>query len=521
MINEGKKAVKTVSLIVFATAFSKVLGLMRDMLMAHLYGGSAQNAAFATASRIPRDFFDIFLGAAVLGVFIPVYNSFDSGDARGERQKDEFANIFLNAVMLATGLLAGVGMIFSRQIIDLATPGYDEATAELAANLLRVLFPMIVFTGAVYTLTGILQSKGEFLAPALVSAASNLGVIVYFLFLNGYFKIYGLGAAYLVSWIIQLLTLVVPLSRRKYKYRILINFKNPAFIKSIKMSLPIMAGSWLVPFGMLIGQRFLSFSEFYINAFDYSTKLFLLATGILTYSICNYIFPKLAQSAGDDAEFAKIVKNGLSAACFVIVPVACLAYALRGEAVAILFGHGKFKETAGLGAETAEMFSMLAPAMAMFSAIEILNRVFYSKNLAKYPMMASLLGIAANVALCFAFMTKLKLSPSYVALAAFLCQCAAAAVLVVALRAKIKGIFDKKFLANILKIFSSSAILLIIVKILYYIIGNSAFEAGIFKNAMVVGLIAAVGACFYIAANMVFKTEETKVFLKMLKKDKG
>ena len=517
MNNENKKAVKTVSLIIVLTFFSKALGLVRDMLMANFYGGSAENAAFATASRIPRDIFDIFLGAALLGVFIPVYNSFNEIE---KEKRDEFANIFLNIVILATGLLAIAGMFFSKQIINFITPDYDEATALLAASLLRILFPMIIFTGAVYTLTGILQSKGEFFAPALVSAVSNSGIIIYFLFLNKYFEIYGLGWAYLIAWIIQLITLVVPLTRKKYrhKYKFIINLKNPAFIKSIKMALPIMAGAWLVPVGMLIGQHFLSFSVFYVSAFDYSTKIFLLVTGILTYGICNYIFPKLAQKANDAEEFAKIVKLGLSASCFIIVPVACLAYVLRGEAVAVLFMRGEF--TAELAGSTSQMFVFLAPSMLMFSVIEILNRVFYAKNLVKFPMIAALSGIAVNFISCWIFMSKLNLEPVYITLAVLICQSVTAAILIISLKIKIKEIFDGKFLTNIAKIVLSSGILLIIIKILYYIIKNNAFESGIFKNILVAVGIVIVGACVYFAANVIFKTDEAKMFVKMLKKNK-
>ena len=516
--DENKKAVKTVSLIIIFTAFSKILGLLRDMFMAYFYGGSAKYAAFATASRIPRDFFDIFLGAAVLGVFIPVYNSFNSGK---EKEKNDFANIFLNVVILATGLLALLGIIFSRQIIDLITPGYEEATAGLAANLLMILFPMIVFTGAVYTLTGILQSKGEFLAPALVSAVSNLGVIAYFWLLNGYFDIYGLAWAYLISWIIQLLTLVVPLIRKKYKYKFIINLKNPAFIKSIKMALPIMAGSWLIPFGMLVGQHFISFSDdydFYISAFDYSTKIFLLVTGILTYAILNYIFPKLAQTANDAAEFIKIVKTGLSSSCFVIAPVACLMYVLRGEAVAIVFMHGE--TTPELADSAAQMFAVLAPAMIMFSTIEILNRVFYAKKLVKFPMIASIAGIAVNFILCRIFMVELNLPPVYITLAVFICQTITAIILIISLKVKIKEIFDKKFLANIAKTVLSSGIMLIIIKILYYIIKNNAFESGIIKNILTAGITAIAGVCVYILINLIFKTDEAKTFVRMLKKER-
>ena len=518
MINENKKAVKTVSLIIFFTAFSKILGLLRDMLMAYFYGGSAENAAFATASRIPRDVFDIFLGAAILGVFIPVYNSFNSNN---EKQRDEFANIFLNIIILATGLIAFLGIIFSKNIINFITPGYDETTAELAANLLTVLFPMIIFTGAVYTLTGILQSKGQFFAPALVSAVSNLGVIIYFLFLNKYFQIYGLGWVYLISWAIQLFTLIIPLTRKKYKYKykFIINFKNPEFIKSIKMSLPIMAGSWLIPAVMLIGQHFLSISnhpDFYVSAFDYSTKIFLLATGILTYSICNYIFPKLAQNANNSEEFVKIVKTGLSSACFIIAPVAIIAFTLREEIVAVLFMRGEF--TYGLAEQTAKAFFMLAPCMIVYSVIEILNRVFYSKKLVMIPMLASVSGIAVIFIWCKFIISGT--TPREITLAVLICQIVTAAILIIALSIKIKEIFNKNFLANIGKIVLSSGILLIIIKILYYIIKNNAFDSSILRNILTAVIIAVAGVCFYAGANLILKTEEAETFIKMIRKDK-
>ncbi|MCL2158381.1 MAG: polysaccharide biosynthesis C-terminal domain-containing protein, partial [Oscillospiraceae bacterium] len=340
----------------------------------------------------------------------------------------------------------------------------------------------------------------------------------YFFLFDRRFGIGGLGAAYLVSWGVQLLTLVVPLLRKKYKYKFSLNLKNPAFAKAMKMTLPIMAGSWLLPFGMLVGQRFLSFSEFYINAFDYSTKLFLLVSGILTHSICNYLFPSLAKSANEPEQFAKIVKSGLSAAFFVILPVACLVYVLKGEAVAVLFGHGKFRETAGLATSTAQMVAALAPAMMTFSMIEILNRVFYSKGQTRFPMAASLTGIAANIALCWLFMSKLGFSPIYVALSLFLCQALAAAVLTFALKKKIKGVLDRGFLKNIAKIALSASIMLLLAQTMHHMIKTNAFEAGIFANIAVAAGTAAVGACIYLGLNLIFGTEEAKFIAKILKR---
>ncbi|MCL2813925.1 MAG: murein biosynthesis integral membrane protein MurJ [Oscillospiraceae bacterium] len=520
MIDGSKKAAKTVSLIIFATAFSKILGLARQMMMAALYGGSTQNTAFSVALNIPLDFFDILFGAAVLGVFIPAYNSFDFKTEKTKKEAEKFANIFTNTVLLASGLLAFFGVIFSRQIVGFIAKT-DEETLEMASNLLKILFPMIIFTGAVYSLTGILQSKGEFIAPALVSAVSNFGVVVYFLFLNRYFGVYGLAAAYLVSWIIQLLTLVIPLIRKKYKYRFILDFKNPALKRCAGLALPVMAGSWLVPMGKQIGLHYSTMcpdSGAAVASFTNSWQLFLIVTGILTYGICNYMFPKLAQNAGDEKNFADIVKGGLSAACFVIVPVACLCYGLRAEAVAVIFMRLEY--TPELAASTAEMFSMLAPSMIMFSAIEILNRIFYSKKSVKFPMIAAISGIAVNFALCRVFISYLKLPPVYIAFSVLCCQSLTAVILAAALKIKIRGIFDKKFLFNIAKIFLSSCVLLAVTKALKYILKNNAFESVLFKNIAVAGFVAAAGAVCYMAANIVFKTEEAKIFIKMLKKNK-
>ena len=281
-----------------------------------------------------------------------------------------------------------------------------------------------------------------------------------------------------------------------------------------------MAGAWLVPLGRQIGLHFSSVCDDYnavVASFINSWQLFLIITGVLTYAICNYIFPKLAQKAKDPEEFAKLVKTGLSAAFFIIIPVACLVYVLRGEAVAVLFMRGEF--TPELAASTAQMFSMLAPAMIMFSAIEILNRVFYAKNLVKFPMIASLAGIAVNFVLCRIFIVNLNLPPVYITLAVLICQSITAAILIIALKINIKEIFDRKFLGNIAKIVLSSGILLIIIKILYDIIKNNAFESGAFKNILVALIILVTGVGVYIGINIICKTDEAKAFVKMIRKN--
>ena len=529
------KAVKTVSLIIFATAFSKILGLVRDMVMAYLYGGSTENAAMTVALDIPLSFFDIFFGAAILGVFIPVYNSFgkdgkdgkDGGDNRDnhEEKAEEFANVFLNFVILATGLLVLLGIVFAGQIVDVMAAGAGEETKRLTVYLLRIMLPMIVFTGSVFTVTGILQSKGEFLAPALVSSFSNLCVIIYFLAFNRHFGIYGLAVAYLISWMIQLLTLAVPLSRKKHKYKFKIDFKNPAFMQAAKLAPPVLAGSWLIPMSKQIANRFSTVYEDYalvIAAFGRAWSLFLIITGILAYGVCNYIFPKLARNAnsgGGEQEFAETLKNGLSGLIFVIAPVACIAFVLREEAVAVLFMRGAF--TPDIAEASAGMFAFLTPAMLTFSLIEIMNRVFYSKKLVKFPMIAAVAAVGVNFALCYIFIELAGLAPVYITVANLICQAVALLILTIAMRSKVRGVLNKKFTANIAKIVLSSGIALIITLLLYFALANNAFESNLLKNIGTSVIILIAGSAVYLGANIVLRTSEARAILKILKREAG
>ena len=338
---KGGRAVKTVAVMMGATVIAKLLGMLRGVLQANAYGTTDAANAFTAASKLPLTFFDLFLAAAVLGCFIPVYNSFKEKDADSvtSREADEFACVFLNFIMLLCGVLAVLGIVFAEPFIRLITNGLPEETVKLAVTLTRIMFPLVIFTGSAYTLVGVLQSKGSFIAPALISAVSNLGVVLYLAFLNtplGEYGIYGLAAAYLLSWLIQLLTLVVPLYRKGFRYRLLLDFKNPALIRAIKMAPPIMVGSWMAPAGTLLGQYFaaevasLGVISGATTVFDYANNIYIIIAGTLTYSICNYTFPKISRLSadGNSEEFASTVRSGLTSALYIVIPFMAAALVL-------------------------------------------------------------------------------------------------------------------------------------------------------------------------------------------------
>lgn len=480
-----------------ATVLSKVLGLVREMMLASAYGaGNATAEAFSAALSVPSTFFDILFSAAILGCFIPVYNSFKGNS----EEADRFACIFLNAVGLFTGLLALVGILAAEPIISFVTPGLEDPA--LAVRIVRILFPMIIFTGMAYTLVGLMQSKGRFFLPALISSISNAGVIVYFLFLDGIFGIYGLAVAYGAAWVIQFLTLAIPLAKSGFRFRAILDLKDARFITALKMIPPIMIGSWLSPMTILVGKHFASYSDG-VAVFNYANQTYIMIAGILVYSICNYVFPTLSRLAdeGLEEEFCATVRTGTKTAMFLIIPFMAAVTVLCGEGVAILYMRGEY--TAANTADTASLLRIIALAMPAYGFIEIFSRVFYAKKKTAAPMAAAVAGVLVILLVCVLGINVMGAGLLTVAVAVALGQWGAALVLIIWAAVKLRGIFDASFVISLLKILLCGAGSTLAMAGVYRLIGNDPYSAGIIINILVCAAAFAVGViCYLILARV-------------------
>jgi integral membrane protein MviN len=493
------RPIKTVAVMMMVTVGAKLLGVIRASIQASHYGIGMEANAFSQAYNIPLTFFDMLLSAAILGCFIPVYNSFTQDD-KGKSEADNFASLFLNIITLVTGLLAILGILFAQPIINIMGAELDPETRILAVKLLRIMFPAIIFTGSTYILVGVLQSKGRYILPASISAVSNAVIIGYLLFFDYGLddnRIYGLAVAYLLSWIAQLLILVIPLIRGGFNYRLLFDFKNPLLINTLKSVPPIMVGSWLAPFTLLTGLHFSAYVG-NITVFDNSITVYNLITGILVHSLCNYIFPILSKLSvhGDENEFNKIVNTGLTASFAIMIPFMCMVFLLNGEGIAVLYMDNAYTPDAAY--LTANTLRLMTIAMPAFALIEILNRVFYSKRLNKIPMIATLCGIAVNIITAVVLTGIDGVGVGAVSIAVAASQITAAGVLVIFLFKKIKGVINKKLFINAVKILISGIVSFLAMRVVYYFMGNNPYESGNLKNIIVILIIFAVGAITYI-----------------------
>ena len=391
---------RTISFVMLVTLLGKVMGLYRDRLLAVHYGVSMEANAFFTASRIPRVFFDAVFASAIASCFIPVFSEYL--EKKGREAARRFAGTFLTAIALLTAALTVLGMLFPQALVAVFADYSDPDITALAASLTRVLFPTVVFSGIAFSLVGILQAQDHFTAPALMSAASNLVIILYFLFLDRSFGVYGLAGAYLAGWLLQGLIQLPPLARLGYRYEPGLDFRSEGMGKVFALMGPVMVSTWVQPINLVINSRFGSrlYEGAGVAALEYSTNLYLVIAGTFVLSITNVIFPRLSRltAVGRQEDFQDTVRRTLHSTLFFVLPMTAGLMAVARPLVSFLYGDGEFDEFSVQITSTALVWISLG--MAGYAVQNILSRAYFARQEGRGPLIAGAASIGVNLLLC-------------------------------------------------------------------------------------------------------------------------
>lgn len=398
---KAENAAKTVGFIFFAIVLSKIFGQAREMVIAGLYGTGTAAAAYSAASRLPVSFFDMILGSAVSSAFIPVYNNFARKD--GKDRAFKFASSFLNILLVVTIVLSVLGVIFAPQIIAVFSPKLNADVKALAVELLRIMFPMIIFVALAYTLVGLLQSMNEFKIPAVMSLVSSVTCILYLMTLNKRFGIYGLSVALLLGWVLQFLIQVYPAHKRGFRYRISSGFADSGLKEVLLLALPVLATSWVQPINttinIMLGSS-LDATGGTIAAINYADRLYVIGASVVAISITNYIFPKLSQLHADsnEKEWGKVLFTSLKTVILCVTLIAVLFMVESRELVRVIYERGQFGDQSAK--ITATILGCYSFGMVGYAVQEVFNKSFFSKQNKKTPMLIAVGTILCNITLC-------------------------------------------------------------------------------------------------------------------------
>ena len=505
-----EKAAGTVGFIFITLILVKILGQAREMAIAAFFGTSDAASAYVIASQLPVNFFDMILGTAVSSAFIPVFTKYLECD--GLKRANLFASRFLNIIILASSAICAIGMFFAPSLINIFSPDMTSSAKEIAGTLLRIMFPIMIFTGMAFTLVGVLQSLGEFKIPAMMRLISNAICILYLFTLNKYFGIYGLAAAFLIGWAMQFFVLILPSKKNGFVYNSGKKLWDDGLKTVVTLALPVLLSSWVQPINAMVNMALASGKEGGIASLNYANRLYIIAASVFAVSITNYIFPKLSQMnvRGENENWSKTVASGLRYVVMIVLPMA-LVFIFQGkEIIRIVYQRGAFTETDVAVTSSAILFYSLG--MIFYSLQEICNKAFYSLESMKTPMFAAIGSIFTNVVLSYVLSSYMGISG--LALAASIAASIWSIFMLIALSRKMTvKLFDKSIIKILLMCTGFGCGVFFTRNFSIAFFG----ELGLLTSVINFVLPCAAGAVVYVLLGFILKIDEIKYIKKFFK----
>ena len=513
---EGVQA-KTISVIMALTLIGKVLGLLRERLLAVNYGSGVEASAFLTASQIPRLFFDVVFASAISACFIPVFSEVLT--RKGRKEAFRLGSLFLTVMLLLAAILSAVGMVFAEPLARIFSDTADGTALALTATLTRMLFPTALFTAAAFSFVGLLQSLGNFHVPALISAVSNGVVIGYYLLLNDRFGMMGLAVAFLVGWFLQAAVQVPSLRKLGYQYEPRLTFRDENLKKMFLLMPPVMVSTWVQPINTSIATRYgwQIFDGAGVNMIGHANNLYLVVAGVLVLSITNVLFPKLSRLTAEGAEtaFDETLRQSLRGCLFFVLPMTAGLMLVAQPLIDLVFGGGAYNSTDV--SRTAECLAVAALGMTGFAVQNILSRAYFAKQQGKIPLLAGAASIGTNLLLCQLWSGSLQARG--LALAASVSAGVYALLLLLPLQGRGKALVNRGLLLALLRM--AAAAMIMAAPAGFVMQAVSGAVAGKIGLVLTLAVTAAVGGVCYGLATWALGLDEAKAVLAAIKRKRG
>lgn len=384
------------------TLVSRVLGFVRDVVLARAFGAGPMMDAFIVAFKIPNFLRRLFAEGSFSLAFVPVLNEYrERGDEAALKSLIDATAGSLMAVLL---LVTGLGMLAAPWVVALFAPGFvgQPEQQALASEMLRITFPYLMLVALTALAAGILNTLGRFALPALTPALLNVAMIAGALLFAAYFEppIKALAWAVLVAGALQLLALLPSLARHGVLPRPWPDFKHPGVKRILTLMGPTLFGSSVAQINLLIDTLIASLLlAGSISWLYYADRLMEFPLGLFGVALSTVIMPTLSRlHARDDQQGFKATMDwALLAAMVVGVPAAVGLASLAPAVVISLFQYGQFGATDA--AMTARALAVYCLGLPAFMLIKILSPGFFSRQDVKTPVKIAVVALVVNMAL--------------------------------------------------------------------------------------------------------------------------
>jgi putative peptidoglycan lipid II flippase len=388
-----------------ATITSRILGVARDQVLAYYFGAGNANDAFRVASRIPNLVRDLFAEGAMSAAFVPTFTR--QLTLQGRDQSWRLASSVINALLIVTGTIVVLGIIFAEPLVRFFAPGFADVPGklELTVYLTRIIFPFLTLVAMAAVLMGMLNSLGHFFVPALSPAMFNVAMIVMSLALIplaprlGVAPITIVAIATLVGGVGQLAIQWPPLRKEGFRYQPVLDVKDEGLHRVLVLMGPGTIGMAATQINVVVNTWLASDISGAVSWLDFAFRIMYLPIGLFGVSIAAAATPAISRliAESDFAGVRSTLANAFGLTLFLNVPATVGLMVLARPIVAMIFEHGKF--SASDTVNTAAALQFYAIGLVGYSIVRIVSPTFYALGRSRIPVIVSACAVVINIVL--------------------------------------------------------------------------------------------------------------------------
>jgi putative peptidoglycan lipid II flippase len=470
--SKSENVMRSASVVSAAVFLSRISGLVREMIMARLFGAGQAYDAFLLGFRIPNLARDLFAEGALSSAFVPVFTKYLA--TKGKREAAELSSLVATALLMVVGGICVLGMIFSPQLVWLLASGFARVPGkfELAVTLTRIMFPFLLLVALAAQAMGILNALNQFGIPALSSTFFNIGSVAFGLGFGytagrwmGMSLIASMAWGVVVGGAVQWLFQAPSLYRAGISYRPRIDFAHPGLRNILRLMGPAILGNAAVQINVLVNTNFASSitdaAGHVINGpvswLSYAFRFMQLPLGLFGVAIASATLPAISRYAALQQmdEFRLTLSRSLGMVLLLTIPSSVGLAVLGPSMIGAVYQWGRFR--AADTHQTALALACYAVGLAGYSAIKILAPAFYALNDARTPMLVSLVSILVNLAAASSMVKLAGLGHLGLALSTSAVALFGSVALFILLRKRIHHMQGRALAGSVAKILCASA----------------------------------------------------------------
>ncbi|MDT8318117.1 MAG: murein biosynthesis integral membrane protein MurJ [bacterium] len=515
-MSEKKTILKRASLVGSLTSLSRIFGLLRDMVIARLFGASMATDAFFVAFRIPNVLRRLFAEGALTVSFIPIFK--DAQIKGGRAEAKEIVNVVFTFLTLVVAVVVVFAIIFAPAIVKIIAGGFaDPEKFELTVYLTRLTFPYLFLICLVAFSMGVLNSVGHFTAPAMAPVLLNISIITSALLFGAHLgePVVSLSIGVVFGGVLQVLLQIPFLRREGYFPSLSFDFRNPALKKLLLLMGPALFGIAVYQLNIFISTIIASYlPEGSVSYLYYADRFFQLPLGIFVISMATALLPTMSEqvSTGRLEDMHDSITFSIKVMSFITLPAAAGLFALSVPLFSLFFQRGAFDYDTTL--KSADALRYYAVGLWAIGGVKMVVPAFYAMQDMKTPVRGAFAAFISNVLLSLLLMGPLL--HGGLALATSLSSLINLAFLIFVIRERAGKIIDRVMLSSFMKSLLASCATGVVASFVSRF-ADWSMDGNSLEKIIVVTAAIAAGVITYIISSFLLRSDEATYVMKEVK----